>query len=91
MIFSARYCNAWSHLDNELKLILVSPQYGLCQAWNKRFADLPNVEIGHGTVQNLPEFDCMVSAANSLGLMDGGVDLAIIRFFGQALMTRVQL
>jgi len=77
-------------MDNELKLILVSPQYGLCQAWDKRFADLPNVEIVSGTFQSLPEFDCMVSAANSFGLMDGGVDLAIIRFFGQALMTRVQ-
>ena len=77
-------------MNNELKLILVSPQYGLCQAWDKRFAGLPSVEIVHGTFQSLPEFDCMVSAANSFGLMDGGVDLAIIRFFGQALMTRVQ-
>src|SRR5215475_610327 len=32
----------------------------------------------------------MVSAANSFGLMDGGVDLAIVRFFGFELMDRVQ-
>ncbi len=32
----------------------------------------------------------MVSAANSFGLMDGGVDLAIIRFFGQHLEAKVQ-
>ena len=32
----------------------------------------------------------MVSAANSFGLMDGGVDLAITRFFGVQLMERVQ-
>src|SRR5688500_17584924 len=32
----------------------------------------------------------MVSAANSFGLMDGGVDLAITRFFGEQLMQRVQ-
>ncbi len=32
----------------------------------------------------------MVSAANSFGLMDGGVDAAIIDFFGPALMQRVQ-
>ena len=32
----------------------------------------------------------MVSAANSFGLMDGGVDLAIIRYFGDGLMKRVQ-
>ncbi|MEM6529188.1 MAG: macro domain-containing protein [Chloroflexota bacterium] len=33
----------------------------------------------------------MVSAANSFGLMDGGVDAAITRFFGFQLMQRVQL
>ena len=32
----------------------------------------------------------MVSPANSFGLMDGGVDLAIIQFFGMDLMDRVQ-
>ena len=32
----------------------------------------------------------MVSAANSFGLMDGGVDLAITNFFGVDLMDRVQ-
>src|SRR5438067_7389940 len=34
--------------------------------------------------ERLPEFDCMVSAANSFGLMDGGVDAAIVRFFGRS-------
>jgi O-acetyl-ADP-ribose deacetylase (regulator of RNase III) len=32
----------------------------------------------------------MVSAANSFGLMDGGVDAAITEFFGVSLMARVQ-
>lgn len=32
----------------------------------------------------------MVSAANSFGLMDGGVDLAIADFFGAQLVQRVQ-
>lgn len=32
----------------------------------------------------------MVSAANSFGLMDGGVDLAIINYFGIELMDKVQ-
>ena len=32
----------------------------------------------------------MVSAANSFGLMDGGVDAAITAFFGTQLQTRVQ-
>ena len=72
------------------RLILVDPNPGLCNAFRKYFADLPNVEVVNDYFENLPEFDCMVSAANSFGLMDGGVDLAIIRYFGVRLQERVQ-
>jgi O-acetyl-ADP-ribose deacetylase (regulator of RNase III) len=44
----------------------------------------------NGRFEELEEFDCMVSAANSFGLMDGGVDLAIFCYFGVELMDRVQ-
>lgn len=74
----------------EIKLILVDPKQALCDAFAERFADLPNVEIVVGYFENLPAFDCMVGAANSFGLMDGGVDLAITKFFGISLMQRVQ-
>ncbi|MEM7343633.1 MAG: macro domain-containing protein [Chloroflexota bacterium] len=74
----------------DLTLILVDPKPALCIAWHEQFAGLPNVEIVNGYFEQLPEFDCMVSAANSFGLMDGGVDLAIIRYFGHDLMRRVQ-
>ncbi|MCP4367197.1 MAG: phage tail protein [Deltaproteobacteria bacterium] len=74
----------------DLKLILVDPKLTLYTAWQKHFDGLPNVEIVNGYFEKLPEFDCMVSAANSFGLMDGGVDLAIIRYFGNDLMKRVQ-
>ncbi|EIA2681603.1 macro domain-containing protein, partial [Salmonella enterica] len=40
--------------------------------------------------ETVPEFDCMVSAANSFGLMDGGVDAAITTYFGTQLQRRVQ-
>jgi O-acetyl-ADP-ribose deacetylase (regulator of RNase III) len=73
-----------------IKLILVDPNPALCGAYRERFADLPNVEVIQGRFEQLSEFDCMVSAANSFGLMDGGVDLAIIRFFGAELERRVQ-
>lgn len=72
------------------KLILVDPKPALCTAFQKYFSGLSNVEIVNGYFEELPEFDCMVSAANSFGLMDGGVDAAIIRFFGHTLMDRVQ-
>jgi O-acetyl-ADP-ribose deacetylase (regulator of RNase III) len=74
----------------KIKLTLVDPLAELCQAWKRQFKNLPNVTVVNDRFENLTEFDCMVSAANSFGLMDGGVDLAIISFFGIELMDRVQ-
>lgn len=74
----------------EFQLILVDPKQALCNAWEEYFAGLPRVEIVRGFFQDVPEFDCMVSPANSFGLMDGGVDAAITNFFGAQLMKRVQ-
>lgn len=75
---------------HQIKLILVDPNPALFTAWHKHFEMLPDVKIVNGYFENLSEFDCMVSAANSFGLMDGGVDLAIVRFFGKTLEARVQ-
>jgi O-acetyl-ADP-ribose deacetylase (regulator of RNase III) len=75
---------------HDIRLILVGPNAALCRAFQTAFAELPNVEVVHGSFEQLPTFDCMVSAANSFGLMDGGVDAAIIRFFGVGLERRVQ-
>jgi O-acetyl-ADP-ribose deacetylase (regulator of RNase III) len=62
----------------------------LCAAFQQHFNYLPNVEIVNNYFEWLPDFDCMVSPANSFGMMDGGIDAAIIRFFGHSLMARVQ-
>ncbi len=75
---------------DKLNLILVDPDTALCLAWEKRFKDLPDVSIFHGKFEDVPEYDCMVSPANSFGLMDGGVDAAITNYFGEQLMYRVQ-
>jgi O-acetyl-ADP-ribose deacetylase (regulator of RNase III) len=72
------------------ELILVDPNAELCKEWRKKFKGAPNVKIVNDRFENLGQFDCVVSAANSFGLMDGGVDLAIINFFGIELMDRVQ-
>jgi O-acetyl-ADP-ribose deacetylase (regulator of RNase III) len=74
----------------EMKLKLVDYEKELCKAWKEYFKDLPNVEIIHDSFQNIEEYDCMVSPANSFGIMDGGIDLAISRYFGWQLMERVQ-
>ncbi|MEH2030583.1 MAG: macro domain-containing protein [Nostoc sp.] len=73
-----------------MKLILVAPDSLLCAAFQQHFNYLPNVEIVNDYFEWLPDFDCMVSPANSFGMMDGGIDAAIIRFFGHSLMARVQ-
>jgi O-acetyl-ADP-ribose deacetylase (regulator of RNase III) len=72
------------------KLLLADPNAALCAAWAAAFQSYPEVEVVNGRFEQLPAFDCMVSAANSFGLMDGGVDLAITNFFGPALQARVQ-
>src|SRR5262245_60142676 len=72
------------------RLILVDPNERLVAAWRDAFEDQPRVEIVHGRFEDLATYDCLVSAANSFGLMDGGVDGAIIRYFGFDLMDRVQ-
>jgi O-acetyl-ADP-ribose deacetylase (regulator of RNase III) len=73
-----------------LKLILVAPNPLLCKAFQQHFSYLPKVEIVNNYFEWLLEFDCLVSPANSFGMMDGGMDAAIVRFFGRALMERVQ-
>jgi O-acetyl-ADP-ribose deacetylase (regulator of RNase III) len=73
-----------------LKLILVDPLLGVCEAWHEYFRDLPHVEIQQAYFESLPAYDCMGSAGNGFGLMDGGVDAAINRFFGNRIMARVQ-
>ncbi len=75
---------------DDRKLILVDPNPPICAAWRAQFEGLPAVEVVEGRFEELPQFDCMVSAGNSFGLMDGGVDAAITRFFGEQLMRRVQ-
>lgn len=74
----------------DFQLILVDPNQDLCEEFQLFFRDYSNVSVVCDVFQSLEKFDCMVSAANSFGLMDGGVDLAITKFFGLQLMERVQ-
>lgn len=73
-----------------MKLILVDLRDQLCARWEEQFADLPDVQVVQGYFESVDHYDCMVSPANSFGLMDGGIDAAITRYFGESLMQRVQ-
>ncbi|WP_078001739.1 macro domain-containing protein [Izhakiella australiensis] len=73
-----------------IKLILSAPVPAMARAFDSAFSAIPDVTVHHGPFETLGAFDCMVSAANSFGLMDGGVDAAITAFFGTQLQARVQ-
>lgn len=72
------------------RVVLVDPNALMCAAWREHFVDLRHIEIKHGVFTDVPDFDCVVSPANSFGLMDGGIDAALTAFFGDGLQTRVQ-
>ena len=61
--------------------------------WNAYFRNEPDVSV---FCESLEQFlshvkvDCVVSPANSYGLMDGGFDLAISEYFGWELQKHVQ-
>lgn len=55
-----------------------------------QFRSHPEVQVVCGRFESLPRFDCIVTAANSFGLMDAGIDRAVVRFFGEAVMRAVQ-
>lgn len=59
------------------RLILVAPDASLYGAFKEYFSHLPNVEITNNYFEWVTEFDCLVSPANSFGMMDGGMDAAI--------------
>jgi O-acetyl-ADP-ribose deacetylase (regulator of RNase III) len=76
--------------QQSIKLVLVDPNSSVTTAFKQRFDYLPNVEVVNGSFEQLNSYDCLVSPANSFGMMDGGVDAAITKFFGISLMERVQ-
>ncbi len=71
-------------------LWLVHPDDEMCEAFEQRFAGLPNVRIIKGRFEDLEPHDCFVTAGNAFGIMTAGIDAAVINRFGKSLMQRVQ-
>lgn len=71
------------------KLVLCDFSEDLVTEWKRAFKDHPEIDIRFGRFEDV-DFDCVVSPANSFGLMDGGIDEAITMYFGQQMMDRVQ-
>ena len=73
-----------------MRLILVDKGREFCDVLRRQFSSHPEVQIVCGRFEDLPAFDCVVAAGNSFGLMDAGMDLAVVRFFGHHVMERIQ-
>lgn len=66
----------------------------MTNAWHKYFGNINNVEIINDDFVHFmnthPNIEAVVSPANAYGLMDGGYDGAITRYFGEDLQHKVQ-
>src|SRR5947209_6966019 len=72
------------------ELWLVHPEAAMCDAFRTRFAGLPGARVIRGCFEDLPPHDCFVTAGNAFGMMTAGIDAAVVRFFGEQLMERIQ-
>jgi O-acetyl-ADP-ribose deacetylase (regulator of RNase III) len=73
-----------------IDLWLIHPEAEMCDAFRDRFGDLPRVTVIQSRFEDLPPHDCFVTAANAFGIMNAGIDAAVIRFHGEDLMRRIQ-
>ena len=63
------------------KLYLIDSKPELCEKWRQVFSSYPEVEVLKGDYFQ-QSADAIVSPANSFGIMDGGLDLAIRDILG---------
>lgn len=70
-------------------IVLCDQREDVVLAWEKEFADCPDVEARPGDFFDI-QADAYVSPANSFGIMDGGIDLALRDYFGYQVQERVQ-
>src|SRR5215470_18021070 len=71
------------------RVFLVDRHATLVRAWHETFDDCEGVEVVEGDYFATPA-DAMVSPANSFGIMDGGLDLAIRDTLGFSVQEAVQ-
>jgi O-acetyl-ADP-ribose deacetylase (regulator of RNase III) len=71
------------------KMFLIDRSQLLVDCWKAQFADCPAVEAIAGDYFQRPA-DAIVSPANSFGIMDGGLDLAIRDQLGFAVEQKIQ-
>ena len=70
-------------------IVLIDRARPLVDQWKSQFTDCPGVEVLLGDYFQRPA-DAIVSPANSFGIMDGGLDLAIRDELGFSVQDRIQ-
>jgi O-acetyl-ADP-ribose deacetylase (regulator of RNase III) len=73
-----------------MQLIIVDRGKEFCDVARWQFRERLEVQIVCGKFEELPVYDCVVTAGNSFGLMDAGMDLAVVRYFGLQVMEEIQ-
>jgi O-acetyl-ADP-ribose deacetylase (regulator of RNase III) len=71
------------------KIVLVDINPKMIRAWLATFEENPEVEIIQGSMLE-QRVDAWVTPTNARASMDGGLDAAIKKYFGQAIEKRVQ-
>ena len=71
------------------KLYLIDSKTDLCDKWRQVFSSYPEIEVLTGDYFQ-QSADAIVSPANSFGIMDGGLDLAIRNELGFQVETDTQ-
>ena len=72
-----------------IKIILADLHKPILAAWQAIGQDKNYVTTYQGSIFEV-DCDALVSPANSFGFMDGGIDMAISRFFGWQVQERLQ-
>jgi O-acetyl-ADP-ribose deacetylase (regulator of RNase III) len=74
---------------SHLRVVLVDINPHVVEAWQRVFADAPEVELVHGSILD-QAVDAWVIPTNARGNMDGGLDAVIKRYFGPKIEKRVK-
>jgi O-acetyl-ADP-ribose deacetylase (regulator of RNase III) len=69
---------------------IVHPEEEACSAYRNRFSTFPQARMIQARLQELAPHDCFVTAANSFGIMNAGVDAAVVEIHGPSLLRTVQ-
>lgn len=73
-----------------MRLTLFDINKELCDEWEKEFEGYSDVQVMNIALEELPSHQYLVTAGNSFGIMNGGIDLAVRNMFGVEIQDSVQ-